>query len=148
MTIPTASSKSPSGSSIRPTPRCMTRITFATCSAPASVKALSAARSTLVLPCSTRWVPTSAAPTDRGAASPRSIGHMAIDVTVLRVFTDQDGNFGNPLGVVDASTVDPSERQRIATQLGYSETIFIDLPDSGANTAQARIYTPATELPF
>ena len=33
---------------------------------------------------------------------------MAIDVTVLRVFTDPDGNFGNPLGVVDASTVDPT----------------------------------------
>ena len=73
---------------------------------------------------------------------------MAIDVTVLRVFTDHEGNFGNPLGVVDASQVEPGERQRIATQLGYSETIFIDLPESGANTASARIYTPASELPF
>ena len=58
---------------------------------------------------------------------------MAIDVTVLRVFTDQDGNFGNPLGVVDASQAEPGERQRIAAQLGYSETIFIDLPGSGAH---------------
>ena len=73
---------------------------------------------------------------------------MAIDVTVLRVFTDPDGKFGNPLGVVDASTVDPSDRQRIATELGYSETIFIDVPEPGASTAHARIYTPATELPF
>jgi len=73
---------------------------------------------------------------------------MAIDVTVLRVFTDAHGKFGNPLGVVDASTVDPAERQRIATQLGYSETIFIDLPEPGANTAHTLIYTPATELPF
>src|SRR5438034_6944118 len=73
---------------------------------------------------------------------------MAIDVTVLRVFTDQDGNFGNPLGVVDASQAEPGERQRIAAQLGYSETIFIDLPGSGANSAHARIYTPAVELPF
>jgi predicted PhzF superfamily epimerase YddE/YHI9 len=73
---------------------------------------------------------------------------MAIDVTVLRVFTDQDGNFGNPLGVVDASQAPPAERQRIATQLGYSETIFVDLPISGANTAHARIYTPAIELSF
>ncbi|WP_102142561.1 PhzF family phenazine biosynthesis protein [Mycobacterium hubeiense] len=73
---------------------------------------------------------------------------MAIDVTVLRVFTDQDGKFGNPLGVVDASTVDPADRQRIATQLGYSETIFVDVPAPGANTAHARIFTPATELPF
>lgn len=73
---------------------------------------------------------------------------MAIDVTVLRVFTDAHGNFGNPLGVVDASTVHPADRQRIATQLGYSETIFIDLPTTGTSTAHARIYTPATELPF
>lgn len=73
---------------------------------------------------------------------------MAIDVTVLRVFTDTDGKFGNPLGVVDAATVDPDDRQRIATQLGYSETIFIDLPTPGATTAHARIYTPAVELPF
>lgn len=73
---------------------------------------------------------------------------MAIDVTVLRVFTDAEGQFGNPLGVVDASTVDPAERQRIATELGYSETIFIDLPEPGGNTGHATIFTPATELPF
>jgi predicted PhzF superfamily epimerase YddE/YHI9 len=73
---------------------------------------------------------------------------MAIDVTVLRVFTDPDGNFGNPLGVVEASTVDPGDRQRIATELGYSETVFIDSPAPGTSTAGARIYTPATELPF
>src|SRR6185312_8081373 len=73
---------------------------------------------------------------------------MPIDVTVLRVFTDPDGNFGNPLGVVDASAADPADWQRIATQLGYSETIFIDVPPLGANTAVARIFTPATELAF
>lgn len=73
---------------------------------------------------------------------------MAIDVTVLRVFTDPDGNHGNPLGVVDAATVDPADCQRIATQLGYSETVFVDLPAPGTSTAHARIYTPAVELPF
>lgn len=73
---------------------------------------------------------------------------MAIDVTVLRVFTDQDGRFGNPLGVVDAAVVEPADRQRIAAQLGYSETIFVTLPESGRSTAHARIHTPTTELPF
>jgi predicted PhzF superfamily epimerase YddE/YHI9 len=73
---------------------------------------------------------------------------MSIDVTVLRVFTDAHGNFGNPLGVVDAATVAPGYRQRLATQLGYSETVFIDLPSAGSTTAHARIYTPLTELPF
>ncbi|AKS34738.1 PhzF family phenazine biosynthesis protein [Mycolicibacterium goodii] len=73
---------------------------------------------------------------------------MAIDVTVLRVFTDSDGKFGNPLGVVDNSTVDPADRQRIAAELGYSETIFIDLPEPDSHTAHARIFTPTSEMPF
>lgn len=73
---------------------------------------------------------------------------MNIDVTVLRVFTDADGNFGNALGVVDASVVDPSDRQQIAHELGYSETIFVDLPGAGATTGHAAIYTPRTQLPF
>src|SRR6201987_2709529 len=73
---------------------------------------------------------------------------MATDVSVVRVFTDSEGNFGNPLGVVDASTVAPADRQALATQLGYSETIFVDLPASGSATASARIFTPTTELPF
>lgn len=70
------------------------------------------------------------------------------DVTVLRVFTDSGGNFGNPLGVVDASAVEHHDRQPLATQLGYSETIFVDLPAAGVTTAHATIYTPRTELPF
>ena len=73
---------------------------------------------------------------------------MSVDVTVLRVFTDSAGNFGNPLGVVDNATVRPEQRQRLAAQLGYSETVFVDLPGAGATTAHARIYTPLTELPF
>jgi predicted PhzF superfamily epimerase YddE/YHI9 len=73
---------------------------------------------------------------------------MAIDVTVLRVFTDPDGNHGNPLGVVDADLVPPADRQRLATQLGYSETIFVGVPEAGVNTAIAHIFTPAIELPF
>ncbi|MGI9164393.1 MAG: PhzF family phenazine biosynthesis protein [Mycobacterium sp.] len=73
---------------------------------------------------------------------------MSIDVTVLRVFTDSRGDFGNPLGVVDAAAAVPTDRQRIATQLGYSETVFIDLPQAGSTTAHAHIFTPATELPF
>jgi len=73
---------------------------------------------------------------------------MTIDVTVLRVFTDSAGNFGNPLGVVDAATLDPDQHQRVATELGYSETIFVDLPAADSASAHACIYTPVTELPF
>ena len=73
---------------------------------------------------------------------------MALDVTVLRVFTNPAGDYGNPLGVVDASLVTPVDRQRIATELGYSETIFVDLPEPGASTTTAHIFTPMVELPF
>jgi predicted PhzF superfamily epimerase YddE/YHI9 len=73
---------------------------------------------------------------------------MPIDVSVLRVFTDAAGNFGNPLGVVDATLVAPADRQRVATELGYSETIFVELPQAGTSTASAHIFTPAVELPF
>src|SRR3954451_24976041 len=73
---------------------------------------------------------------------------MALDVTVLRVFTNAKGDYGNPLGVVDASLVAPADRQRIATELGYSETVFVDLPSPNAKTTTVHIFTPAVELPF
>src|ERR1700761_1325725 len=73
---------------------------------------------------------------------------MSIDVTVLRVFTDSAGNFGNPLGVVDPPRVAPGQHQRIAAELGYSKTVFINGPAEGSTTADARIYTPLVELPF
>ena len=73
---------------------------------------------------------------------------MGVEVTVLRVFTDSDGNFGNPLGVVDAGTVESADRQRLASQLGYSETVFVDLPAAGSTTAHAWIFTPVTGISF
>ncbi len=73
---------------------------------------------------------------------------MTVNVTVLRVFTDLAGNFGNALGVIDAEAVPPARRQQLATQLGYSETIFVHRPAPGAGSATAHIFTPASELPF
>ncbi len=73
---------------------------------------------------------------------------MAIDVTVLRVFTDSDGNFGNPLAIIDADRVDVQERARLVAHLGYEETVFVEAPRPGSTTAHARIYSPLTELPF
>ncbi|WP_250289490.1 PhzF family phenazine biosynthesis protein [Frankia sp. CiP1_Cm_nod1] len=70
-----------------------------------------------------------------------------VTVRVVRVFTDQAGNHGNPLGVVeDAATIvpDPAHRQEIAARLGYSETVFID--DTATSTIS--IYTPRTKIPF
>ena len=71
-----------------------------------------------------------------------------IEVAVLRVFTNASGDFGNPLGVVDAAAVPAARRQALATYLGYSETVFVDLPPAGATEARAWIFTPTTELSF
>jgi predicted PhzF superfamily epimerase YddE/YHI9 len=67
------------------------------------------------------------------------------EVNVLRVFLGPGGTGGNPLGVVlDGASVAPAERQAAAAALGYSETVFVDEPDTGA----IRIFTPASELDF
>ncbi|HET6570594.1 MAG TPA: PhzF family phenazine biosynthesis protein [Solirubrobacterales bacterium] len=64
---------------------------------------------------------------------------------VLRVFVNEDGEWGNPLGVfLDGGAAPEAERQRIAAELGFSETVFVDDRESG----RMRIYTPRVELPF
>ena len=64
---------------------------------------------------------------------------------MLRVFVGPDGRGGNPLGVfLDGAAVPPAERQAVAADLGFSETVFVDDAAEGA----IRIFTPAAELPF
>lgn len=64
---------------------------------------------------------------------------------VLRVFVDDDGAHGNRLGIfLDGAEVAEPGRQRVAAELGFSETVFVDDRATGA----LRIYTPAVELPF
>ena len=62
---------------------------------------------------------------------------------VLRVFTNEDGEWGNHLGVF-LEPVPQAERQRIAADLGFSETVFVE----DREQARIRIHTPAIELPF
>lgn len=65
---------------------------------------------------------------------------------VLRVFT-RDGSGGNHLGVIrDLTGLTGPEMQSIASDLGFSETVFLGWADDGIPTA--RIFTPASELPF
>ena len=64
---------------------------------------------------------------------------------VLRVFTDEAGEWGNPLGVFIAGAEVPAERrQAVAHELGFSETVFVDDAERG----ETRIFTPGLELPF
>ena len=64
---------------------------------------------------------------------------------VLRVFVNEDGEWGNPLGVfLDGERVPEAERQGIAAELGFSETVFVEDRAGG----RMRIHTPRIELPF
>ncbi|MFC6155239.1 PhzF family phenazine biosynthesis protein [Kribbella jiaozuonensis] len=67
-----------------------------------------------------------------------------LHVEVVRVFTDPDGRFGNPLGIVDGALVPESDRQAVATALGYSETVYVE----DAPTGTLRIYSATAEMPF
>jgi trans-2,3-dihydro-3-hydroxyanthranilate isomerase len=56
---------------------------------------------------------------------------------------------GNPLAVIpDARGLEEQRLQRIAAEFGYSETAFVFPPADPAHTAQVRIFTPTTEVPF
>jgi len=64
---------------------------------------------------------------------------------LLRVFCDDDGSGGNPLAVfLDGADVPPSTRQRVAADLGLSETVFVDDRARG----ELRIFTPTVEMAF
>ena len=69
-----------------------------------------------------------------------------VTVEVLRVFTDDNGAHGNPLGVVlhGATVPDEQQRQKLAADLAFSETIFID----DIEHSRLQIFTPTVELPF
>jgi predicted PhzF superfamily epimerase YddE/YHI9 len=65
-------------------------------------------------------------------------------VEFLQVFGGESGG-GNALAVaLDGQPSDPQERQRVAHELGLSETVFVD----DAAEGRVRIFTPAAELPF
>ena len=72
------------------------------------------------------------------------------DLHVLRVFTGavREGGAqggGNPLAVfLDGLSIPPFERQSVAADIGFSETVFVDDAARGV----VRIFTPAVELPF
>ncbi|HUO45435.1 MAG TPA: PhzF family phenazine biosynthesis protein [Acidimicrobiia bacterium] len=71
---------------------------------------------------------------------------MARHCYVLRVFTRDDVG-GNHLGVVtDILGLDDEKMQRLATELGFSETIYLSWFEG--DIPKARIFTPGAEIPF
>ena len=64
---------------------------------------------------------------------------------VVNVFTALDGSEGNPLGVfLGGPAIAEADRQAVAADLNYSETVFVDDHD----TMRLQIYTPTDQLPF
>ncbi|NYE48934.1 putative PhzF superfamily epimerase YddE/YHI9 [Spinactinospora alkalitolerans] len=64
---------------------------------------------------------------------------------VVTVFLGEGDTGGNPLGVfLGAPGLDAGTRQRIAADLGFSETVFVEDRGTGALC----IHTPAVELPL
>ncbi|HEY2479026.1 MAG TPA: PhzF family phenazine biosynthesis protein [Solirubrobacterales bacterium] len=67
------------------------------------------------------------------------------ELHILRVFCDAEWDFGNKLGVfLDGAEVPEERRQGVATELGFSETVFVD----DAAAGRMRIFTPGYELGF
>lgn len=71
---------------------------------------------------------------------------MEVVAAVLNVFCNEEGQFGNPVALVDDvdGRLTPEIRQLIAAKTGLSETVFVQdyaVPD-------IRIYTPQQEIPF
>lgn len=72
---------------------------------------------------------------------------MALDYTLLDVFTDRPFG-GNQLAVfTEADGLADETMQSIARELNLSETVFVMPPQSGGDF-RLRIFTPRVELPF
>jgi PhzF family phenazine biosynthesis protein len=73
---------------------------------------------------------------------------MGTEVLRYAAFT-KDGRGGNPAGVVlDARELDEAEMQRIASDLGYSETAFLVPRENEPNVYDVRYFAPKQEVPF
>lgn len=69
-----------------------------------------------------------------------------VNIHILRVFVNEQGEFGNPVGIVldEKKGINPKVRQDISTKLGFSESVFINDP----NTGNVSIFNPKEEVDF
>lgn len=67
-------------------------------------------------------------------------------IHVLRVFVNNEKMFGNPVGIVldEKQEITVEGRQRIATSLGFSESVFVNNVDTG----NISIFNPKREVDF
>ncbi|MDD9912857.1 MAG: PhzF family phenazine biosynthesis protein [Alphaproteobacteria bacterium] len=71
---------------------------------------------------------------------------MDVTVHIFNVFVNEQGNFGNPVGIILDETQQLSSEQRLALtkKLGFSESVFINNLDK----ASISIYSSQGEIPF
>jgi trans-2,3-dihydro-3-hydroxyanthranilate isomerase len=73
---------------------------------------------------------------------------MRLRFQTVDVFTS-DRFAGNPLAVVlDADGLSSQQMQAIAAEFNLAETTFVLPPKDNAHTAEVRIFTPRSEMPF
>jgi trans-2,3-dihydro-3-hydroxyanthranilate isomerase len=73
---------------------------------------------------------------------------MPLEFMTVDVFTDRRFG-GNPLAVVpDAVGLTTAQMQSIAGEFNLSETTFVLPPRDPTHTAEVRIFTPRSEMPF
>jgi trans-2,3-dihydro-3-hydroxyanthranilate isomerase len=73
---------------------------------------------------------------------------MQLQFQTVDVFTS-DRFAGNPLAVVlNAEGLSTPQMQAIAAEFNLAETTFIGPPKDAAHTAEVRIFTPRSEMPF
>ncbi len=70
-----------------------------------------------------------------------------MEINIAQVFVDKDGQFGNPVGVIDdeGHKIDDKERQKVATKLNFSETVFVD---SLGVIPEVSIFNPQHKVKF
>lgn len=69
-----------------------------------------------------------------------------IKINILRAFVDENGCFGNPTGIIldEDRNLIPSDRQKIATELHFTDTVFINALDS----VNISFFNPQQETKF
>lgn len=73
---------------------------------------------------------------------------MQREFVTVDVFTDRRFG-GNPLAVVlDGEGLPAAQMQAVAAEFNLSETTFVLPPKDPSHTAEVRIFTPKSELPF
>ena len=71
---------------------------------------------------------------------------MVVEVNVVLVFANEEGKFGNPVGIVSdiLQVISSEKRQKIIANLGFSESVFIENFTSG----KVSIFNPIKEVRF